>query len=170
MQAIFNYVKLALLSSSDDLNRYAVPKSALNIFIKHCRQFDELIYLDYKEIFDRISQWSEHKNYDMKKLGYLAMDSYYKSLAEMIQQKNKTENEKCKLIFKQFIQKFYKNLTDGNKDLKEMVISIKGYGAFAGVKIKIELMKKKLKKIKALSRAYGSQRHEVNVEYNCRYM
>lgn len=134
-QIIFNFIKLALLSSSDDLNRYAVPKSALNIFIQHCRRFDELIYLDYKEIFDRIAQWSEHKNYDIKKLAYLALDSYYKSIAEMIKIKNKTENEKCRLIFKYFIQKFYKNLTDGNKDLKEIVISIKGYGAFAGVKI-----------------------------------
>ncbi|RNA36044.1 DNA-dependent kinase catalytic subunit-like [Brachionus plicatilis] len=132
LRAVFNFIKLSLLSSSEDLSRYAVPKSALNILIKHCRQFDELIYSDYKEIFDRISQWSEHKNYDMKKLAYLALDSYYKSLAEMIRVKSNTETDKCRLIFKYFIQKFYKNLTDGNKDLKEMVISIKGYGAFAG--------------------------------------
>ena len=42
---------------------------------------------------------------------------------------SKIEPEKCKRIFAYFMQKFYKSLTeDKEKDLKETVIAIKGYG------------------------------------------
>ena len=50
----------------------------------------------------------------------------------MLKKKSKTESEKCKKIFKFFIQKFYTSLVEDH-DLKETVIAIKGYGAFAGV-------------------------------------
>ncbi len=51
----------------------------------------------------------------------------------MLKKMSKIENEKCKRIFTYFITKFYKSLTeDKEKDLKETVIAIKGYGAFAG--------------------------------------
>jgi hypothetical protein len=48
---------------------------------KHAEQFDEHIYNDYEDLFKKILQWAEHKNYDMKKLGYLALDSFYKQVA-----------------------------------------------------------------------------------------
>ena len=45
----------------------------------------------------------------------------------MLKKKSKTDTQKCRGIFKFFIQKFFKNLTeDKDKDLKETVISIKG--------------------------------------------
>jgi hypothetical protein len=50
----------------------------------------------------------------------------------MLKKKAKNETDKCKKVFKFFMQKFYKNLTE-ETDLKETVIAIKGYGAFAGV-------------------------------------
>lgn len=50
----------------------------------------------------------------------------------MLKKKAKTDEKKCKKIFIEFIQKFHKNLSE-DKDLKETVISIKGFGAFAGV-------------------------------------
>jgi hypothetical protein len=52
----------------------------LDLFAKHAEQFDEYIYADYTNLFDRISQWAKHKNYEMKKLAYLALDSYYKQV------------------------------------------------------------------------------------------
>ena len=52
----------------------------------------------------------------------------------MLRKKAKDESDKCKRIFKYFIAKFYQTLTSG-KDLKETMIAIKGYGAFAGVRI-----------------------------------
>ncbi len=100
---------------------------------KHAEQFDAFFYEDYKDLFDRISQWAQHKNYDMKKLAYITLDSYYKQLAEMLKQKSSIEPDKCKKIFAYFFTKFYKSLTeDKDKDIKETVIAIKGYGAFAG--------------------------------------
>ncbi|CAF0899355.1 unnamed protein product [Brachionus calyciflorus] len=131
-KVMFDYIKRALVNS-EELNRYAVPKAALDLLTKHSGHFDELIYIEYQDLFDRISQWAEHKNYDMKKLAYLTLDSYYKHLAEMLRVKFQTESKKCRTIFKYFILKFHKNLTDTNKELKEKIISIKGYGAFAGV-------------------------------------
>jgi DNA-dependent protein kinase catalytic subunit len=130
---IFNYTKQALLSNHniDELNRYAMPRAALNLFERHAEQFDEFIYDDYRDLFDRLSNWAQHKNYDMKKLAYMALDSYYKQLAEMLKKKAKSESDKCKKIFRFFVEKFYKNLTN-DLDLKETVIAIKGFGAFAG--------------------------------------
>ena len=102
------------------------------LFAKHASQFDEFIYSDYKVLFGRIVQWAQHKNYDMKKLAYFTLDSYYKTMADVLKKKAHVEPEKCKRIFKFFIQKFYHDLKDDH-DLKETVIAIKGYGAFAGV-------------------------------------
>ncbi len=95
------------------------------MFAKHADQFDEFIYEEYKDLFERIRQWAQHKNYDMKKLAYVTLDSYYKQLAEMLKKKSKTESDKCKKIFKFFIQKFYMSLVE-DRDLKETVIAIKG--------------------------------------------
>ena len=130
---------------------------------KHAEQFDEFIYADYKDLFERISQWAQHKNYEMKKLGYLALDSYYKQvtsiifiisnsnrlknnsiiykkLAEILKKKAKSEKEKekCREVFIYFMKKFYRSLT-ADSDLKETVVAIKGFGAFAGVSLKFSL-------------------------------
>ncbi len=130
--AIFDYTKQALLTNTDDITRYAMPKAALVLLARHASQFDEYIYNDYKDLFERIVQWAEHKNYEMKKLAYVTLDAFYKTMADMLRKKAASEGEKCKRIFKFFIQKFYQNLVEDN-DLKETVIAIKGYGAFAGV-------------------------------------
>lgn len=61
-------------------NQFVILKAALELFAKHAEQFDEFIYVDYRELFERISQWAQHKNYEIKKLGYLALDSYYKQV------------------------------------------------------------------------------------------
>lgn len=132
ISSIFNYTKQALLSNSDDISRYAMPKAALILFANHAEQFDDFIYEDYKDLFDRIKQWAQHKNYEIKKLAYFTLDSYYKQLAHMLKKKSSVESDKCKMIFKFFVKKFYSNLVEDN-DLKETVIAIKGYGAFAGV-------------------------------------
>lgn len=128
---IFKFAKLALTSNNEDLTRYAMPRAALDLLAKHAEQFDEFIYDEYEDLFARISQWAQHKNYDIKKLAYTTLDSYYKQLAEMLRRKAKEDSTRCKKIFSFFIKKFYKNLTEST-DLKETVISIKGYGAFAG--------------------------------------
>lgn len=130
--SIFDYTKQALLNNSEDIARYAMPKAALVLLSKHAEQFAEFLYTDYKDVFDRIRQWAQHKNYEMKKLAYSALDSYYKQLAEMLRRKAKEEPDRCKKIFKYFIQRFYGNLVD-EINLKETVIAIKGYGAFSGV-------------------------------------
>lgn len=57
-----------------------MAKAALDLLAKHASQFDEYIYENYKDLFDRISQWAQHKNYDMKKLAYLTLDAYYKQV------------------------------------------------------------------------------------------
>ena len=131
---IFSYLKQALLNNSSDISRYSIPKTALILFANHAEQFDVLIYLDYQDLFDRIKQWTQHKNYEIKKLAYASLDSYYKQLASMLKKMSNVEPEKCKMIFKYFVKKFYSNLVQDN-DLKETVIAIKGYGAFAGVRI-----------------------------------
>ncbi len=51
----------------------------------------------------------------------------------MLKKKSQNEPDKCKQIFSEFIKQFYQDLTDEDHlDLKETVIAIKGYGAFAG--------------------------------------
>ena len=59
------------------------------LLAKHAEQFDEFIYEDYKDLFERIKQWAQHKNYDMKKLAYLTLDSYYKQVINRIQSRKK---------------------------------------------------------------------------------
>ena len=54
--------------------------AALDLLARHAEQFDTFFYEDYRDLFDRISQWAQHKNYDMKKLAYLTLDSYYKQV------------------------------------------------------------------------------------------
>jgi hypothetical protein len=54
----------------------------------------------------------------------------------MLRKKARVEPDKCKPIFLYFIHKFYKDLTEDkaeNKSLKETIVAIKGFGAFAGV-------------------------------------
>jgi hypothetical protein len=106
------------------------------LFAKHAEQFDELIYADYKELFERIAQWAQHKNYDIKKLAYATLDSYYKVLAENIKSKSGSNDEKetlkCKQMLKFFMKAFYSTVTS-NKDMKEIIIAIKGYGIFTSV-------------------------------------
>ena len=108
-----------------------MPKAALILLAKHASQFNESIYNNYYVLFERIKQWAQHKNYDMKKQAYLTLDSYYIQMAEMLKQKSITEPDKCQQIFLFFIKKFQQDLTS-NLDLKETVIAIKGFGAFAG--------------------------------------
>ena len=95
----------------------------------------------------------------------------------MLKKKSSVESDKCKRIFAYFIQKFYKSLTeDKDKDLKETVIAIKGYGAFAGViffKIKQNIfLNDKLINLffssckKAVQRVHGGQRRLPDVQYN----
>ncbi len=81
---IFDYVNKALCHRTEDVNRYAMPRAALNLFTKHACNFDKYIYLNYKELFERIKKWAEHKNYDMKKQAYLALDSYYNQVILLI--------------------------------------------------------------------------------------
>ena len=107
--------------------------AALDLLAKHAGQFDQYIYDDYDDLFERISNWTRHKNYDLKKLAYLALDAFYKELAEMLSKKVETERAKCEKIFKMFFGKFCVNLMSPDRDLKETMIAIKGYGAFAGV-------------------------------------
>jgi hypothetical protein len=54
--------------------------AALNLFTKHAEQFDEYIYDDYESLFTRITNWAQHKNYDLKKLAYSALDPFYKQV------------------------------------------------------------------------------------------
>jgi len=130
---IYDYVNKALCHRTEDVSRYAMPRAALNLFTKHACNFDEHIYLNYKDLFERIKKWAEHKNYEMKKQAYFALDSYYNQLSEMLKKKSKTEPDNCKKIFTEFVLKFYTDLTnERNLDLKDTVIAIKGYGAFAG--------------------------------------
>jgi hypothetical protein len=64
-------------------------KAALSLIAKHAEQFDELIYNDSshhlankknRDLFELITEWTQHKNYDLKKVAYLALDSYYKQV------------------------------------------------------------------------------------------
>lgn len=50
----------------------------------------------------------------------------------MLKKQSKIDEKKCRKIFTFFITKFFQFLTE-DKNLKDTVIAIKGYGAFAGV-------------------------------------
>ena len=76
-QEIFDFTYKALLNSSDDVNRYAMPKAALFLLAKHASKFNESIYKNYYVLFERIKQWVQHKNYDVKEQAYITLDSYY---------------------------------------------------------------------------------------------
>ena len=54
--------------------------AALDLLAKHAGQFDQYIYDEYSDIFERISNWTRHKNYDMKKLAYVALDAFYREV------------------------------------------------------------------------------------------
>ena len=114
------------------MSRYAVPKAALVLLGKHAEQFAEFIYRDYRAVFERIRQWAQHRNGEMKRLAYGALDSFYGQLAAVLGRKAALEPDRCKRIFRFFIRRFYANLVE-EVDLKETVIAIKGYGAFSGV-------------------------------------
>ncbi len=59
-------------------------------------------------------------------------------MAEMLKKKAKlpAEYANCKKIFQSFVGKFQKILSTEKDDLKETSIAIRGYGAFAGVRLK----------------------------------
>lgn len=107
-------------------------KAALKLFTKHSEQFDEYIYQEYESLFQRISNWTKHKNYPIKSQAYLALDSFYKQLAEMLKKNAEKDSKKCSIIILYFLKIFMKGLTEEH-NLKDAIISIKGYGAFAAV-------------------------------------
>jgi hypothetical protein len=90
------------------------------------------------ELFERIAQWAQHKNYEIKKLAYTTLDSYYKVLADKIKSKSSSndekETQKCKQILRFFMKTFYSTVTS-DKDMKEIIIAIKGYGIFTSVSV-----------------------------------
>jgi hypothetical protein len=77
-----------------------------------------------------------------RKLHYFFFLNKFKILkmAEMLKQKSKLpeEHQNCKKIFQSFIGKFQKILSQ-DRDLKETSIAIRGYGAFAGVSINLDI-------------------------------
>ena len=104
----------------------------MKLFTKHSEQFDEYIYQEYESLFQRISNWTKHKNYPIKSQAYLALDSFYNQLAEMLKSKAETDSKKCSIIILYFLKIFMKGLTEEH-NLKDAIISIKGYGAFTAV-------------------------------------
>ncbi|KAM5158207.1 DNA-dependent protein kinase catalytic subunit [Mantella aurantiaca] len=123
---IFEYTVKAIRPQVD-LKRYAVPAAGLNIIALHASQFSNYLIENYRSLFEVMSRWCGHTNYEMKKLAMAALESFLKQVALLVA--NDAESHKDKLQF--FMEQFYKIIRRMESSNKELSIAIRGYGLFA---------------------------------------
>ncbi|XP_033121520.1 DNA-dependent protein kinase catalytic subunit-like [Anneissia japonica] len=127
---IYRYAKMSI-DPTVDLQRYHIPKAGLLLFTKHAPQFNEYLYRDHVEIYDKIFKWTKHGNRDMRKAGYKSLDSFLKVLADMLVEKANSGDGKGRAVFKWFIQKFKSIIDDPTSDSMDLATGVRGYGFFA---------------------------------------
>ncbi|XP_077348787.1 DNA-dependent protein kinase catalytic subunit isoform X2 [Lithobates pipiens] len=123
---IFEYTVKAI-SPQVYLKRYAVPAAGLNIMALHASQFSNYLIENYRSLFEVMSKWCGHANHEMKRLAFIALESFLKQVALVVT--NDAEAHKSKLQF--FMEQFYKIIRKMESTNKELSIAIRGYGLFA---------------------------------------
>ncbi|KAG5837285.1 hypothetical protein ANANG_G00237680 [Anguilla anguilla] len=123
---IFNYA-LKAISPQGELKRYAVTFAGLRLFAKHAAQFSSCLMDHYRTVFDVMSKLCGHRNVEMKKASYYALESFLKQVAVLVAED--VELHKSKLKF--FMQKFCNIIRTTESTHKELSIAVRGYGLFA---------------------------------------
>ncbi|KAJ8280685.1 hypothetical protein GJAV_G00057750 [Gymnothorax javanicus] len=123
---IFGFA-LKAISPQEELKRYAVTFAGLRLFAKHAAQFSSCLMEHYRMVFDIMSKLCGHRNVDMKKASYYALESFLKQVAVLVAED--VEQHKGKLKF--FMQKFCDIIRTTESTQKELSIAVRGYGLFA---------------------------------------
>ncbi|XP_061073095.1 DNA-dependent protein kinase catalytic subunit [Conger conger] len=123
---IFNYA-LKAISPQEELKRYAATFAGLRLFAKHAAQFSSCLMDHYRTVFDVMSKLCGHRNGEMKKASYYALESFLKQVAVLVAED--VELHKSKLKF--FMQKFCDIIRTMESTHKELSIAVRGYGLFA---------------------------------------
>ncbi|XP_036376580.1 DNA-dependent protein kinase catalytic subunit isoform X1 [Megalops cyprinoides] len=123
---IFDYA-LKAISPQVEMKRYAVTFAGLRLFAKHAAQFSSCLMDHYRTVFDVMSKWCGHRNAEMKKTSYYALEAFFKQVAALVAED--VELHKNKLKF--FMQKFCAIIKTMESTHKELSIAIRGYGLFA---------------------------------------
>ncbi|XP_071960307.1 DNA-dependent protein kinase catalytic subunit-like [Antedon mediterranea] len=127
---IYRYASMAI-DPTVTLVRYNIPKAGLQLFTKHAPQFNDYLYRDHMVIYQKIYDWTKHKNRDMSKAGYRCLDSFLKVLADMLVEKAKKSDSEGRAIFKWFIQQFRSIIDNPSSDSMDLATAVRGYGFFA---------------------------------------
>ncbi|XP_077979786.1 DNA-dependent protein kinase catalytic subunit-like [Glandiceps talaboti] len=127
---IYKYSRMTI--SKQDYTRFDVPRAGLSLLGKHAPQFNKYLLDDHEEVYDKLYNWCQHHNREMKRLGYIALEAFLKEVATMLVTTSSTDKRNKAAIFKNFIKKFHSIIDNPNSNTKEISIAIKGYGLFAG--------------------------------------
>ncbi|CAO3576402.1 unnamed protein product [Absidia cylindrospora] len=121
---------MAIIKNIDNLSRYALPLSAMSLFIDHARLFDVYFIQDYADIYDTIKKICAHINRDLSKMGYRVLESFFKKIGPAVA-KNDGVQEKAAL--KYFMAIFVGGLNQelDELDFQTFSISVRGIGYFA---------------------------------------
>ncbi|XP_072167838.1 DNA-dependent protein kinase catalytic subunit-like [Diadema setosum] len=127
---IYQYTSMAI-DPSADTTRYDVPRAGVQLLARHAAQFNLYLYKDYEVINDRLSFWSQHHNPEMKWAGVSALQSFLRTVADMLVERAETKSQGDISVLKYFIRHFRDIIREPNSSSKALFTAIRGYGIFA---------------------------------------
>ncbi|KAJ3037490.1 hypothetical protein HDV00_001665 [Rhizophlyctis rosea] len=118
-----------VLQPTEDLTRYAVPMAGLQMVIDHSSMLGPLLYSEYRTMYSYLLQMNSHRNRDLHKLGFNAVDAFLREVATtlMTLAKGKAETE----CFWFFLKHFSDALKNPASSLRDVSLAIRGFGLFA---------------------------------------
>ncbi|KAI9209180.1 uncharacterized protein BJ171DRAFT_576762 [Polychytrium aggregatum] len=119
----------------DDLNRYDIPKAGLEILVNHGDLFAERLFSDYPSIYANLKHLSIHKNRDVSRLAFRALDKFIEQIATVLSIRSASKDPTAEECFWFFITEFTGVLRRDQVDsdsVKQISLAIRGFGIFAG--------------------------------------
>ncbi|KAJ3050629.1 hypothetical protein HK097_008382, partial [Rhizophlyctis rosea] len=129
MALIFKALK-HVIQPAEDLTRYALPIAGLQMIIDHAKLLQPLLYSDYRTVYSYLREMSSHKNRDLHKVGFAAVDAFLKQIAAILLEEQEGKAElNC---FWYFMKNFSDSLRNTDSSVRDISLAIRGYGLFAG--------------------------------------
>ncbi|XP_070581112.1 DNA-dependent protein kinase catalytic subunit-like [Ptychodera flava] len=126
---IFRFSRMIIYKT--DYTRYDVPKAGLWLLARHAPQFNKYLLDDYEEMYEKLFEWCQHHNREMKTAGYAALEAFLKQVSVMLVETVRKDKAHNAAIFKSFVKKFRSIIDDVTSGTREISIAIKGYGLLA---------------------------------------
>eukprot|EP01080_Neovahlkampfia_damariscottae_P000233 gene233-4479_t len=128
VQVLYGYLVKAL--EMNEGTRYDVCKAGLKLLKMHAYQFKEYLTVDAEKMILRLIDLCDHKNANVKKKGFPALEAFVGQVANELAQKVR-DIESDTRTFKFLLSKFKDVLDTGINNKNRLSIAIRSFGQFA---------------------------------------